>query len=80
MVDIGTPDRRSRQMDVTSPRRLDALRSNGNNILGGTTNDLDAASVFKRTQQMGFGRNADQASNAGNGPVRAQMNITDMID
>lgn len=45
-----TPDRRSRQVDMLSPRRLDALRTNGNNILGAKGNDLDAASAFKRTQ------------------------------
>lgn len=56
-------------MDVMSPRRLDALRTNGNNILGGKTNDLEAASNFKRTQDM----------NAGNGPMRA-MHISEMID
>ena len=44
-----TPDRRSRQMEIMSPRRLDALRTNGNNILGAKNNDLDAASAFKRT-------------------------------
>ena len=50
-MEAATPDRRSRQMDLMSPRRLDALRTNGNNILGGkASNDLDAASAFKRTQ------------------------------
>lgn len=48
-MEAGTPDRQSRQMEMLSPRRLDALRTNGNNILGGNNNNLDAASTFKRT-------------------------------
>ena len=70
-----TPDRRSRQMEIMSPRRLDALRTNGNNILGAKNNDLDAASAFKRTQQMG---DTNQASFTG-APVRGQ-HMSDMID
>jgi len=67
-MQAATPDRRSRQMEVMSPRRLDALRSNGNNILGGKTNDLEAASNFKRNQD-----------HAGNGPMKA-MHVNEMID
>ena len=59
---------------MLSPRRLDALRTNGNNILGNKNNDLDAASTFKRTQEMTFKKNPEQAANAGG------QHMSDMID
>lgn len=36
--------------NMMSPRRLHALRANGNSILGAKTNDLDAAKQYKTTQ------------------------------
>ena len=76
-MEAATPDRRSRQADMLSPRRLDALRKNGNSILQATVpNDLDAASTFKRTQD--FRGHADHGSNYGTA-VRAQ-HLAEMID
>lgn len=70
MQEPATPDRRSRQMEIMSPRRLDALRANGNSILGTRNNntDLEAARNYKTTQM-------DAVSNSGSrmgAPVRAQ--------
>lgn len=59
-----TPDR-SRQMEMTNSRRLDALRTNGNNILGGKNNDLDAASSFAKHQRNDPRQSPDQASRGG---------------
>ena len=51
---LKTPDRASRasrQMQIMSPRRLDAIRSNGNDIVNPKIKDLNnqmAASTYKR--------------------------------
>ena len=46
-----TPDRHSRQMDIMSPRRLEAIRQNGNKIVGNPKiNDQDAASQYSKAQ------------------------------
>ena len=55
-------------MEIMSPRRLDALRANGNSILGTKNADLEAARNYKTTQM-------DAVSNSGSrmgAPVRAQ--------
>ena len=48
-----TPDRRSRMMDAMSPRPLDAIRQNGNQIMGGSKlgSEAEAASSYKRHQE-----------------------------
>ena len=44
-----------------SPRRLSAIRANGNKILGTPSNSKDAASAYKRNMDP---RSSDMASNA----------------
>lgn len=61
--------------NMMSPRRLGALRANGNNILGAKATDLEAARNYK-TGQMDIVSNA--TSRVGGG-VRAQ-HPADMMD
>lgn len=54
------------QQDPMSPRKLDAIRANGSQIMGKNPNNLDAASNYRQMQQT-----VAQAS--ATGPVPAMM-------
>ena len=59
----------SRQMQIMSPRRLDAIRANGNDIINPKMrglNDNDAASNYKRGMERGSAMGAQQAQGADN--------------